>query len=345
MSKFDIKIKQLLKEENTGLKQSQLKLLFTGKDVNNNITNALRRLTLNDVPAYAFPSELIEITHNTSIYNNDQIRLLLNQVTIPKINVPIAYINDTIAFTDFSNKDREKHKNDTALLEFHIMVENNTDAVINVTSNDMKIYLDGEEIKRFNEKYPHLLINLSPNQGIRCRCVAALSNGKVNSIWSGASNAWHYNTEDGIVLAIESQSQMDEYELLYKACLAYIFRLTRLKKIFKKRYKNKLVGNQLIIELDGEDWTTAGTINKIMQNHDKVIFSGVSKPDLLEDKMIIKIESVGNSLDIFYECIDTAISLFETMQEQILQLGKKYINYTEDKNVMMEYFKESIKID
>ena len=53
-----------------------------GKDINYIIINTLRRICLQLIPVHAFHPEDVEISVNTSVYNNDIIRLRLSNFPI-----------------------------------------------------------------------------------------------------------------------------------------------------------------------------------------------------------------------------------------------------------------------
>lgn len=333
MEKIDVKVKELYKQDFQNLQSSQLILEISGKSVNNVVVNTLRRLVIDYIPTYGFASELLKIEANTSIFNNDMMKLRLSQITIPKINVPIAYLeNKYWKGIEFSNPDREKHPDDTKLLEFYVTMKNNTTDNLNVTTNDAKVFLDGNELKnKFDKKYPCLLIQLRPSEQFSARCVAALSIGKNNNIFAAAANAYIDEiSETSCKLTVESQGQISEYESLHKGCTILIQKLETVKSLILEQYDTPEIRNkqELKLVLENEDHMLGGILNDSLQNNRNIVFSGVSKPNLLIDTMVIKMKSMTkNPLKPLIESIDYIIKLYTEIGKQIYNAGKKFIEY------------------
>ncbi|CAH6421753.1 DNA-directed RNA polymerase [uncultured virus] len=337
MDKIDINIIQLNKQEFNNLQASQLILEFNGSTVNTSLINTFRRLSLDSIPTYAFVDDLIQIEENTSIFNNDYMRLRLSQITIPKINVPFAYVPDKYwRYMNYGNPDRDKYPEDKKILEMYLNITNDSQDVLNVTSNHLKIFEDGnEKAEKFDQKYPHLLVQLRPKESFKFRALAALGVGKRNNIWSAAAQSFFTEIDKNrFKLSLESQGQFDEYEILHKGCQIIKIKLGEIRNIIEKNYNIPSIINEdsLIIKLQNEDHTIGNVLNEFLQNNKNILFSGLSKPDLLLDEIIIKFISVNpNPLIPFFQTIDYIINIFSEIEKQLLKLGNKYINYLQKK--------------
>lgn len=333
MEPIDIKISQVHKQEFKNLQSSQLILDISGKTVNSTLVNTLRRLCFDYVPMYAFPSELINIEKNTTIFNNDYMRLRLSQIVIPNILVDIHFLEDKYwKNVNIKNPDREKNPSDKKVLEFYINAINNTNDRMDVTSEHMKIYEDGIELKdKVDHEYPYLIIQLRPGETFSCRCVGCLGIGKMSSIWSPVGLVFfNYIDDNKFKFTIESKNQFDEYEILHKACEALKDKLDITKKLIKEKYDLPLYKNisALKIILENEDHTLGGIINEYLQNSKKVLFSGLSKPNLIIDNMAIEFTTVDNDpIKIFIDTLDYITKIFDNIESQIEKLGDKFINY------------------
>ena len=328
MEKVNIKITQIDKQEAKGLKCSYLKLNFSGKSVNYALINTFRRLSLLYIPTYAFTKELIFIEENTSIFDNDYMRLRLSQLTLPNIKNHIITLSENIwKDVEYGDPNREKHPDDKKKLELFLNIENDTTEIKNVTSNDLRYFDDNEEKKNpFDEKYPLLLIQLRPGEKISCRLLAALGLGKRNDIWAAAANAFYEEIdENNYDLTIESQGQMNEYEILMKSCQIYIKKLEDIKQFVGNKFNNSSIKekNELIIKLENEDHTLGIALNYFLQQNKNIMFSGLSKPDLLIDEIKIKLVSAKkNPLEPFFETIDFLLQLFNDIQNQLVKLSR-----------------------
>lgn len=333
MDKIDIKISQVHKQEFKNLQAGQLVLSLSGKTVNSTLVNTLRRLAYDYIPTYAFPSESISIEKNTSIFNNDYMRLRLSQMTVPNIIVSTYFLEDKYwKNVDFRNPEREKHPDDKKILEVYINATNNTNDVMNVTTEYAKVYEDGVELKdRFDPKYPLLIIQLRPGEVFSCRCVGIMSIGLVNNIWAAAGNAFFKEiNENEFQLTIESQGQMDEYEIMHKSCRVLKDKINITKKLIKDKYDSPLIKDVSMIklEIENEDHTLGNIINEYLQNSKNVLFSGVSKPNLLVDNMIIEFQTIKNNpLQYLDETLDYIISIADEIENQIENLGSEFISY------------------
>ena len=323
MNQIDIKIKEVSKAEFKNLQSSHLTLEISGKTVNHTLINTLRRLAYDYVPTYSFHSDLITIDKNVSIFDNDYMRLRLSEITVPNIKCDVDYLDDKYwRQVDFANPEREKHPNDKKVLELYINVLNDTKEIMNVTTEHAKVFENGVELKnKFDPKFPSLIIQLRPGGTFSCRCVAALGVGKVNHVFCAAGNGYFDDVEgkeNTYQLTLESQGQFSEKEIIRKSCVVMKEKLLNTKKLLKEKYDSPLVKdtNAIKIELVNEDHTLGSILNEYLQDHKDVVFSGVSKPNLLIDNMIITLQTTKkNPLVPVMETIDYIIKIFDKIEK------------------------------
>ncbi len=330
MNAIDIKIKEVSKQPFSGLKQGQLVLELGGKTVNSAVVNTLRRLAFNDVPTYAFDVNSINIEKNTSIFNNDYMRLRIEQMTIPRIDIPISYLpNKYWESVNYGDPAREKHPKDDSDIEMVINVENKTINNLNVTTNDIKLYMNNEEIKRFDPKFPHLIVQLRPNELFKCQAKAVLGIGQANNIWSSVATSFFDEDEKtgNFLLTLESQGQMDEYEILYKACDIMNTKLENIKSDLSQKFDDSVTKkNRVIIKLENESHTVGSVLNEFLQQNKNVAFSGLARKDLLINEVEITLVSVSiNPVKPFFDTIDYVMDIYTEIQKQIAKIGSKHI--------------------
>ena len=93
---------------------SKLELEFDGTDMNHIIVNTLRRVSFDDIPIYAFA--YINIEHNNSVFNNDMMKIRLNQLPIYNIDTDMYFLHPTYwEIVDYDNKNRLKHEKEIAI--------------------------------------------------------------------------------------------------------------------------------------------------------------------------------------------------------------------------------------
>ena len=326
---IDIDIKEIEYKKHHELHGSSLVLEFSGKSINVKHINAIRRVTMDDIPIYGFPSELIKIEGNTSIFNNDFMRLRLSQVPILTTDSGLdyldnKYLNMGLDFNDPNFVKYEKEK----VIEIYINSYNNTPENMNVTTNDINYVEDGEPVSKYSAKYPILLTQLRPNETFKAHMKAALSTGIKSNIFSAASNCYYdYDEEKNkIIFNIESQGQLQEYDILIKACNFILKKLDDFKNYFEERLKEepKYEKNTgLVFEFENEDHTMGEILNDSFQEHSKIIFSGLSKPSPLERNIKIKISSSDeNPIKYMLESIDYLNNVYNQILKELKKLNK-----------------------
>lgn len=330
---IDINIKQVHKQEFKNYQESKLILDISGETVNCCFVNALRRLCIDHIPTYAACVKSITIDKNTSVFDNDYMTLRLTQLTIPDIKINIPYLEDQYwKDVDYGDPNRIKHPNDNDIVELYVNVTNGGNSNLNVTTNHAKIIINGDEVKKFDEKYPLLLIQLKPTETFSCRCVHVLGIGKIKNMWTGGNIYYKEINDNNYTLTLESQGQMDEYELLYKACEIMKIKVQLIKQKMEYVTSNE---KNLSIELWDEDFTMGELINTYLQDHKEVQFAGVKKPNLLIEMMAITyVTSAKNPLDPFHEILDFLLTVADNLMEKFDKLGHKYITY--DKNAKIK---------
>ncbi|AYV78778.1 MAG: DNA directed RNA polymerase subunit L [Edafosvirus sp.] len=333
---IDLTITQLEKKEFKDLISSKLVIQLTGKDANVVMANTLRRTSFDDIATYAFCNESINIEYNDTIFNSDYMRLRLSQIPIFNIEndvyfLPLKYWKKI----NYADPKREKHP-DEKVIQMYISSHNDTTEIMNVTTNHIKFYQDTMEIpNKYDSKYPILLVQLRPNETFKCQMKAVLGVGERNNIWAASSTAFYDELETNkINFTIESQGQMDEYEILVKACKIIQLKLETLKSdIQKKLTEGQIKPSQDIeIDFDGEDHTMGSLITYSLQDHPNITYAGVSKPDHLIKQIKIKMISTDDTtsaLDPFFEVLDHLKQIYGILENKIYQLGKKHIKLKE----------------
>lgn len=320
---------------------SKLILEFSGRDNANVIVNTLRRVLYDNIPNYAFPSDLIKITENTSIFNNDFMKLRLSNLPVLNTDLDIFYLEPNYWMNvDYSDPKRPKH-NLEKQIELVINYINNTDNIVNVTTNDIHYYEDGIEVIKYNKNAPLLLIQLKPLQSFRCSMRAVIGVGERDNIFAAVANAFYddlttddikggfiKNPDNKIIFNVESQGQYDEYVLLIKACKYIVKKLDIIKQELNIKFTSKdfTETSELIIVLDGEDHTMGQLLNYYFQNHKDIIFSGVAKPDHLVNSIRFKIASADNiksPIKPIFEQMNLLKETFMHIEQLLLKLSNK----------------------
>jgi DNA-directed RNA polymerase alpha subunit len=323
-SSIDINVSKIKYVERVGHKSSLLEVELYGKDLNRKIVNALRRVACNNIPVYAFPPELIKIEENTCVaFNNDMMRLRLSLLPIYNIKNDLHFLHERFWYkVNYADPEREKHK-DEKVIELHINSFNNTNTIKNVTTEDIRYYVDGQQDYSYNKYAPFLLIKLRPNDTFKCYMKAALGVGENKIYWNAASNAWFEEVENSkYKLSIKSAGQMSEYDILKKSCKFLIKKLEDLSNELDRRVNEKEINDETTVHfiLDGEDHTIGELLNYEFQSRkNDIIFSGAAKLDHLIKSITIKVCSANEKspVPVMKDCILVLIKKIQKISEQL----------------------------
>jgi len=317
-SNFDINIKLKSFIPRKDFKSSSMCVEFSGKDVSPKLINTLGRVASNGVPSYAFHPQLIQIEENTCpAYDNQYLQLRLSNLPLYDMPLDLFYLNDKFwKGYSYADSGREKHPKEQEI-KAYVNFHNNSNEIKFVTTNDLKLYIDGDLKNIYNKDYPLLLIKLRPNDTFKCNMTATLGNGEAHTIFKASINSFStYEEKDGIFrceLNLQSNGQDTEHSILIKSVKHVIKRLEDVKEQLENRIKNYELKNDKLLSLlmDGEDHTIGEILNYEFQNNEQ-LFSAVSKPNHLVKSITFKIESADpkNILSDIFTTIDNLISKY-----------------------------------
>jgi hypothetical protein len=203
-----LKIKEDVKSINN-LENNYLLINFKGKDVNYIILNMIRVYILRYIPIYAFDGKYTQITKNTSIFNNDMLKLRLN-------NMPILLTNINLDINPEENIDKidnlEKNilnGNDDKSLSMFINVKNSKKEIYNVTTSDAIFELYNKTKILNNELYkrPILLCQLREGEELVLSCKSILNIAFNDYKWAAVKTPCNYKeiSDNEYELKIESR--------------------------------------------------------------------------------------------------------------------------------------------
>lgn len=285
------------------------------KESHVHILNCIRRVMMEYIPTYAFDQSNIIIEKNTSIFNNDYMRLRLSQLVVPNQICDISYL-----LPEYINSNR-KHPDDNQMIEYKINVTNKTSVIMNVTTDDIDMYVNNKKVNIYKTKMgAFLLIQLKPNETFVCTMKATLGNGETDVIWSPVSTVYYREPN---VLLIKSHGQMDEYELLFKVCICVVMKLGETEKHL---LDNPIDDSQTEIEyeLQHNNFTLCNLINYHLQSKKEITFSGIVRPNHDHKIIIFKIQGKNiqqNFIESLYEIVD----IFTELGKDLKIHGKEFL--------------------
>jgi DNA-directed RNA polymerase subunit L len=304
-----------------------LVLGLKGKKLNNVILNTLRRVIMELIPIYSFDKKEIDITKNTSIYNNDYMRLRLFQFPIFNIDNDVSTIERSAELEYEANLSTfEKKIEDLNIIEekervekaeksqnfiMSINVKNTSNQVYNVTTDDqnIKFYYKGK-ITESPYKKPLLIIKLKPGEEFICSATSVLNIGlkganyMPNSVCVFSEPNPNTSDSDEYQFTIESLKQLSEKEIIIRACILINNKLSNFLDVLTNKiteYKSDKIH---------DDFNLDNTHSESISDTDNTTDSAIrnSSDDVIEQhhvKGIIKIENeshtFGNLLSNFLQ--------------------------------------------
>jgi DNA-directed RNA polymerase subunit L len=344
MSKLDLTVKLHDYRPHDDIKRGRLQLLCNGEDCNEQFINAIGRIAIERLPMYAYANDLIKIErinpetgyHDSIPFNHDMMRLRLKNTPVMNIDPGFAILHERYwKNIDYRSTDREIHEKEKRI-EVYIDAKNSapeedTQSILHVTTNDIKIFIDDEPAKIYSNDYPLLIISLNPKEAFKCSMKAVLGVGVNDTCWDACSN-FCYDQEtipDSFIVKFQSASQFDEFTLIDRA-LEYFRSRTKLMKdeINRIYLLDKSPSNRFMIKLIDEDHTMAEPINYEIQSHKDIMISSCSKPDHLIKTMIINVvaKNKDKMLNAVMESMDNLIAKidhFEKMYNLIDRANSK----------------------
>lgn len=325
VSKIDMKV---IEWDKTNL-ESRLEINLKGKNINHVILNSIKRTVQKSIPIYAF--DKIRITKNSSVFNNNQMKLRIE-------NLPIIGIkNDNDFFEEVEDEDEEsedefdqeiglqnidlntENKMESLTLNqftLYANFKNESDDIVTMTTDDCKFYYKENNIKS-PYKYPITIIKLHPKREFTMSAVSNLGIEKKNGKYSCVSIAgYKENNENDYNLFLESKGQIDEKRIIEVA----------IKNIMKEledfiSYVPENKGMEGKLKVPNFDHTLGILMADGLQNHSAVSFAGYNMPHPLEDTIFIHYNlNNGNLKKVLKDVINYYKTLFENLNKQIMKI-------------------------
>ena len=355
MSKLDAKI--VLKKKQScinGFNNNYTLFTIKGKDINYITINTLRRVILTLVPTFAFDPENIIIEKNTSVYNNDYMRLRLS--SIPLINPSyesnkmiikndssilnkVLELEEEANIANYENKntltkeeENQKKENLKKLLDnLQIIIEakNDTSDIISITTEtSVKFIINNKQIKTIFPN-PILILKLKPEQSrlhikgeeFKATCISSINIPLKHANYLSCFCSYEEKNPNNFEFKICSFRQISEEMIINHACQIIIMKLEKIKdKIINaiKQHNNEkaLIEAQLIIV--NENHTLGNLITRVIQDHPDIEFCGYNVDHLYVNELTLRYKTNGKSIiDIVDTSINYLINLYKHLIKQI----------------------------
>jgi DNA-directed RNA polymerase subunit L len=210
------------------------------------------------------------------------------------------------------------------------MASTNSNEIKDITTKDIKVYLDNNQIEMYDPTTPILIVKLRPNDSFKCMMAASLAIGECDTIYSACSNAWVTYDEEikdsgeriykSGELYLKSRGQQKENNIFNLACEYIIKKYEDFKIELERKVKTKEIKDdfELTLIMDEEDFTFGEWLNFELQDNKNIIFCGISKPDHQIKSVTLKILSEKKKpIELLIEMCDIIIDKTKFIKKQI----------------------------
>ena len=327
MNKLDtISVKKISWDKE--ITNSRLELNIKGQNINHVIVNTLKRVGTSKVPIYTY--ENIDITENSSIYNNNYLKLRLKNLPVLGIKTekPIFIkklktkqtTEEDIGFINIDdiNMNVNENINISSLdkLTMYLEHENKTDQIVSIGTDNCKFYLKEKEIKSpYNTDIQ--LIKLQPKQKIKFSAITELGIEDISSIYSPVSIfTYRENTDNDYDMFIESRGQLNELEILDIVKKNIINDLDNIEKLLPD---DDILEGEIVLK--DIEHTLGNLLSSGLQSHQSVAFAGYNMPHPLDNKVVLHFKLIkGNIKSVIIEVIEYYKKLFENLNTNIQKI-------------------------
>lgn len=346
---IDIAITVIEYEKIDKLYNNYLKLKFSGTYINFTIINTIRRTILELLPTYAYDLDDIHISNtSTSIYNKDDLKGRLcsipifgienNRTVLDKV-LELEY-ETTITIYDnhiedinlIEEKLKEKRLEKSKNFIMNIDVKNTTNDILNVTTNHKNVtFMYKTEIINSPYESELLLIKLKPGQEFKCEAISSLNIPlKHTSFMSTAVCVFEEIDKTTYILYIESLKQIEEKEIIIRACMIIEIKLNELKYLIINKIKEiKDTDSEFLssgtITLEHENYTYGELLSLLLQTNTNIKSAGIHFETMFKKEIKIKYETINNTsiIDIIEEVIKKGILIYKTIIYKLEKLNIK----------------------
>jgi DNA-directed RNA polymerase subunit L len=276
---------------------------------NHTIVNSIRRVIFQKVPYYAFSPKNITFVKNTSIYNNDLLRVRFSN--IPVLGLP----NDDKTFHDYLENNytwvvnNEKIVNvvDKKKTEIDSIYENDTSVEIqddtsilsmyckaihddqkteflNITTDHCEFFINDKKITNPYKK-PLLLLKLRFGEEIEFSTSSKMSTPTESPIYCIADNVYFTELEPDVKYLLKIISTTTKPQVIIKRALTIIKEMLKVSNSLIENIEEE--SNNGILEIRNDKFTLASLLTFYLQEHKDIEYAGCQCEHLLANTSVI----------------------------------------------------------
>ncbi len=322
-----LNLKKVSNKEDDTIHTNHLHFKISGNNIDHVIINSLRRIILEELPGFAYDSDSIKISANSSVYNNDYLRNRIENFPVVGLNlkldmdefIKLKFDKNTDTETE-NQEDSEINFSNFDLLNFYVNKENTTDDILSVTTDDCDFFLKGKKINNIY-KNALLICKLKKNEKLELSAIVKKGLPSENAKYSPIGVCcYEEKSNNEFIFKIENRNQYKNKEIIIYGCEILIKRLEIiLEKIVSKKFSSDNHGK---IILNNENHTLGNLISRGLQEDSNIEYASYKLDHLLINDVTIEYVTNGSKTinEIINKTIKKQIKIFEDIKSNVKSL-------------------------
>lgn len=325
-----LNLKKVSNKEDDTIHTNHLHFRINGTNIDHVIVNSLRRIILEELPGFAYDSESIKISANSSVYNNDYLKNRIENFPVTGLDLKLDIEEflklkfdkniENDSETERQEEDTEQNFSNFNLLNFYVKKENTSGDIMNITTNDCDFFLEGKKINNIY-KNPLLICKLKKDEKLELSAIVKKGLPITNAKYSAVGVCcYEEKSQNDFVFKIENRNQYKNKEVIIYGCDILIKRLQIISdKIVSKKFSSDNHGK---IILNNENHTFGNLISRGLQEDSNIEYAAYKLDHLLINDVTIEYITNGSKTinEIIDKVIKKQIKIYEDIRSKIKSL-------------------------
>jgi DNA-directed RNA polymerase subunit L len=237
--------------------------IIKSKNINEAYVNTIRRIILSELKSYAFHTDDINISKNTSIFNND---ILRSRICL----LPIQSIKE----------------NNSVTISVSLNKTNTSNVIQDVTTDDCIVKVNN--VIRKDMFPPEIIIcRLKSEQQIDFSATSSFEKSSNHAMYT-VGNTYYDENDKSYILSIESLGQYTCKEIFNNSCDIYLEKILELQVLLNKH--EDIDNNHINLKIENENHTIVCVFIQEIQKQKETEFASYKMEHLSINNVIIEIK-------------------------------------------------------
>jgi DNA-directed RNA polymerase subunit L len=303
------------------------------------IPSMIKHTIIGRIVTYGIGYGCIKISENSSCFDEHWLFRRFCQLPVPGIAPEIMVLDPayypyvkgdcgTLGAPTHTSGGQEikwlRHPNDRKEIRMSLIVEHTDDSMRNVTTSDLKCYLNDKEVQIYDPKYPILILKLRKNEKISAQLMPVLGFGDLQNTWSPVSNSFVTGEVGATILTVRSYGQMTEQELIKRACKLISLRMRRYIRLLAPMVEAYSTSTVLDFTFNNEGAELGELLTYLLSLSPDVAYQSYFQKHPLEPVILLHLKTAGkNPVKVLMSSMATARDMYADLGEQSSKIPDK----------------------